>query len=393
MKKLFVSLVILALLSACEHAQAGSVAGILGGEQKFSSLPIGYNWDEYISAVQIFIAPVGWFQVVQEKHQYSRKRDGKLEAFAARKLRDAVGFVPDWIETGKFFGNESRMLYSFASPPPIPQAERKTMSYEWAIYAITDGIGGLLPMYSGKAEPATIATAPFSSEEARFHLTFRNGHWEVPEEVFGKVKFQFGWGIAYYIPEMSRGNLEVNLYGAGGRVSRFSTLEGIYDVDNPCKAAAILADLPGGWVIIPTEIAIPQNPWWNRAEIILLPSDERKVVFEHYYPPLPFDGRAVAWSDPPPKFFGLPPLRLDTVRAADGLEFYFSGVGAENALLEESKSPEGPWELSYARIAPASSPVSATGRKVLIPFSSLNGNRFFQLRAVESPEPLFPNSR
>src|SRR3989338_10611936 len=102
-------------------------------EQKFSSLPIGYNLEEYINSIEILVAGNGLDASAWQSYPYSRNHDGKLEAFAVQKLRDYA-----------------------ASIKPVSEAA----TYGWGINAITEGIGGLLPSYNGESKSPTISAPP-----------------------------------------------------------------------------------------------------------------------------------------------------------------------------------------------------------------------------------------
>ena len=273
----------------------------LGAQQKFSSLPIGANLDGYISSIQLYIGTDGNYQ--EESFRYNRQYDGSLETFAAAKLREV---------TSRF----------------VPKAGQASALHGWGIDAITEGVGNLLPSYNGESEPAVIAVAPLPDERAtaKFRFVFRNNRWEVPEEVFGKVKFQFGWGIGYYIPGVA--DLEVNLY-SGSRISRFSTREKIQEEGNPCELPAITLALPD--VVIPREIATAQSSWWEYAEITLLTDDNRSVTF--LVNRTERDGTAIRWSNPPPSFFTPPSPKITSLkRVGDITEIGVENPGAVGAF-------------------------------------------------------------
>ncbi|TSC83586.1 MAG: hypothetical protein G01um101417_496 [Parcubacteria group bacterium Gr01-1014_17] len=303
MKKLFVGLVVLAL----------SVWTLGAVEQKFSSLPIGANLDGYINGIEILVVGDGLNASAWQSYPYSRNRDGKLETFASQKLRDYTASI---------------------------KLANGTTAYGWAINARTDGVGGLLPTYNGKAASAVIASAPLIDESDEFHLTLRNGKWEVPEEVFGKVKFQFGWGLWYYIPGVT--GLEINLY-AGSRISRFSTIERVSEADNPCELPAILLELPND-VMIPNEIALAKPSWWERAEITLYTKAESVTFLVNRTEQ---DGKAIRWSNPPPSFFVPPapskPKIASLKRVRNTTEITISAEATSVANLEFSETLNGSW--------------------------------------------------
>jgi len=294
MKKLFLVVFVLILF----------VLGALGAvEQKFSSLPIGANLDGYISAIRIWYGPLG--STINNSFPYNRQQDGSLEDFAIAKLREMAG---------RF----------------VPKAGQETALYGWGISAFTDGIGGLLPYY-GESKPAEIAGAPPAGEYNGFYQILRNGKWEVPEEVFGKVKFQFGVSVGFYIPDTR--HLEVNLYN-GTRVVRFSTLERISEEGNSCDLPATIGGLNVGIVSIPEEITLAKPSWWERAEITLLTEDGKSVTF--LVNRTAQDGTAIRWSSPPPSFFVPPtPTIASLKRVGDLTEVAVENAG--NVVLEFSQ--------------------------------------------------------
>ena len=210
-------------------------------QQKFSSLPVGANLDGYINFVVVGFGTTKNF--LAETFEFNYRQDGKLESFAASKLRQ---------------------VSSRFSPRP----GQETDLHWWSVDGYTHGLSGLPSPYYGETGSALIALAPPPGNvESEFHLVFHNGKWSVPNEVFGKVKFQFGWGVGYYIPGVM--DLEINLYNES-RIARFSTRERISDADNPCELPATILALPDA--IIPNEIATARPSWWERAEITLYTS-------------------------------------------------------------------------------------------------------------------------
>ncbi|MDP3661747.1 MAG: hypothetical protein Q8R17_02775 [bacterium] len=284
-------------------------------QQKFSSLPIGYNLDGYISAIQIRFSGGG--QKLKDTFQYDRVRDGPLETFASAKLRDVVsGFAP--------------------------KPGEETAYYGWVIDAITDGIGGLLPYYSGESKPSVIAVAYPPDELIPFYLTLRNGKWEVPEEVFGKVRFEWPAAVGYTIPAW---NLKVDVSDSQGRIARFAAREGIQDEGNPCALPVILMGLNTGGVLIPEEIATAAPAWWERAEITLLTEDGKFVTF--LVNRTEQDGKAIRWSNPPPSFFAPPaspaPKIASLKRVRNTTEITVSAETSATAHLEFSETLNGNW--------------------------------------------------
>ena len=88
----------------------GSVSA-LGAQQKFSSLPIGANLDEYISSIQLYIGTDGNYQ--EESFRYNRQYDGSLETFAAAKLREVTSrFVPKAGQASALHGWGIDAIYS-----------------------------------------------------------------------------------------------------------------------------------------------------------------------------------------------------------------------------------------------------------------------------------------
>lgn len=340
MKKFFVGLFL-----------ALSVAGLLGAEQKFSSLPIGYNLDGYINSIQILIVGDGLDASAWQSYPYSRTYDGKLETFAAQKLREYTASI---------------------------QPSDGTSLYGWAINAITDGIGGLLPTYNGESKPATIAVAPPIGEDDGFRFTLRNGKWEVPEEVFGKVRFDFGISVGFYIPTVT--DIEVNLYN-GTRISRFSTIERISDADNPCELPAILAAVRSGWAVgLPSTLLKPnEGDWWSRAEITLYEGN-KQVTFIQSNPSSPDDGKAIRWSTPFPSVFVLPTPKIASLKRV-GAVTEMTVEGAPNATVSvEWKPMLGlEWEpVSY--LSPLSLNTSGSGT---FSHTTASASGFYRLRLAE----------
>ncbi|GEM_PF-2595672 len=325
MKRFFVGLVVLAL----------SVLGTLGA-QKFSSLPIGYNLDGYISRILVEIGSRENGKWTQEQFEYSRNSDGALEAFAEQKLREVAGRFT-----------------------PVSGAEQ--FAYMWDIAAYTDGIGGLLPTYSGVAAPTHIAGAPPPDEyvklyETGFHLIQGNGKWEVPEEVFGKVRFQFGAAISYYIPEVW--NLKVDVSDSTGKVARLAARERIQDEGNPCALPVILFGLNDSLAVIPNEIATAQSSWWERAEITLYTKAESVTFLVNRTAQ---DGTAIRWSSPPPSFFVPPPPKIASLtRRGATTEITVFTDGSVSVHLEFSETLGGSWYSIPKYLQPLSMQTGST---------------------------------
>lgn len=338
MKRHLVGLFVLAL----------SALGTLGAEQKFSSLPIGYNLGSYISSIKVNFGRTG--NRITENYSYARGKDVELTEFATAKLRDSIS--------------------RYAQHEPI----RETEWYAWGIYAITDGIGGLLPTYNGESKPATIAVAPLAGEATWFQFTLRNGTWEVPEEVFGKVKFQFGAAPGFYIPGVT--DLEVNLFGADGRVSMFSTREQISGLNNPCVLPATLDAIKYEEVIIiPNEIALARTSWWKHAEITLLTPNE-SVTFRVNRTEK--DGVAIRWSDPPPSFFIPPTPKISSLkRKGDKTELAIEGTPNNAVVVEWIEKLGDEWQPLYP---PYPESLDANGRGSFI-HETAGATGFYRVRS------------
>lgn len=306
------------LLALCAFLSVVSASA----QQKFSSLPIGANLDGYISSIQILVAGDGLDFSAWQSYPYNCKHDGKLEAFAVQKLRDYTASI-------KFVNGTT---------------------YGWEIHAVTDGIGGLLPSYNGKAASAVIASAPPTGEPQEFHPTLRNGKWEVPEDIFGKVKF--GWGIAVPFHIQTLWNLRITLYDNQGRVSRFSAQERVADNDNPCELPSVLGGLSVNDAYIPREVALANNAWWTRAEIELLTiNNEQSVTF--LVNRTTDDGKAIRWSNPPPSFFVPPMPKIARIaRVGNTTEITVSAEETSVAYLEFAKTLSGNWNALPAYQVP-----------------------------------------
>ncbi len=326
MKKIFVSLVILAL----------SIVGTLGA-QKFSSLPIGYNLDGYISSVWVVVGPMDK-KPLSEIYRFNFPQDGKLESFVSFKIREMAQRLP-------------------------PPTGTENAQAGWYAEALTEGVGGLLPHYYGESKPATIATAPISGADKLFTFLNRNGKWEVPEEVFGKVKFNFGVSVGFYIPTAN--NIEVTMSN-GSRISRFSTIEQVSDADNPCELPAILSAIRSGWAVgLPSVLLKPNGTeWWNRAEITLYEGD-KQVTFVQNNPPSLEDGKAIRWSNPPPSFFTPPLPKITSLKRVFGevTEIVVEGTPNSFVAVEWSEVLGGEWQTLSALVVPLG--LNANGRGIL----------------------------
>ena len=329
----------LKIAALCAILSAASVEA----QQRFTSLPIGHNLGGYVSAIRIRIGQDGLGAlVVGELYQYRFPQDGTLETFASQKLREAAVQLKPHIQ------------------------------YWCEIDALTEGVDGLLPAYAGSAESTTIAMAPQVGEEINFSLL--NG--EVPEEVFGKVKFQFGWGVGYYIPDVT--DLEVNLYN-GSRISRFSTRERIQEDGNSCELPAITLALKGGDVAIPNEIAISKTAWWKYAEITLYTHSEFVTFLVNRTEK---DGTPIRWSNPPPSFFEPPAPKIASLkRVGNTTELLVEGNPDENVSIEWTPVLGGNWQPLKALIVPMS--LNSSGKNITT-HTTAGPSGFYRVRTYNS---------